>query len=274
MEILSFFPGGGKTVLPKPPNFTYTGDYRTVSDGKAGWMIELLSSGEFVPGEDIIIDVFCVGGGSGGNPGAGSGDNFYHYFNAGGGGGGGFTATAKSIPLYGGDKISVEIGAGGKPQTKGGTTKFGNILQADGGGDPMTSNTYDVEYGRKGSSGGGGGQMVVVDKEDGNTEKYSGGDGGSDGGNGRGNYPGTGNGKTTRAFGEENGKLYAGGGAGGRVYKTDAVRYYGGEGGGGDSGMAGEPNTGGGGGGAIYDSGSAGSGGSGIVIIRNAREAA
>lgn len=79
--------------------------------------------------------------------------------------------------------------------------------------------------------------------------------GGQDGSNGAGSTPGKGQGTTTREFGEENARLYASGGHG-----------YGGANGG--------ANTGDGGGGCSSEAVGAGKGGSGIVIIRNARRSA
>lgn len=108
-------------------------------------------------------------------------------------------------------------------------------------------------------------------------------DGASDGadaaGNGNG-VGGRGQGTTTREFGEATGDLYAGGGGG---YSPSGVaRSSGGAGGGGRGGVGnansgytpgenGQPNTGGGGGGRSGDGTGRGLGGSGIVIIRNAR---
>lgn len=116
-------------------------------------------------------------------------------------------------------------------------------------------------------------------------------------------YYGEGSGSTTREFGEDSGALYGGGGGAGAGVSTTnpnggkSVRSPGGAGGGGDgglrvgrdynstataAGLAGTANTGGGGGGAgrpiwsvnyMYDlyPANGGNGGSGIIIIRNAR---
>lgn len=88
-------------------------------------------------------------------------------------------------------------------------------------------------YGGNGGSGGAG---------------YAGHEGGVDGGNGTGNGGATGQGTTTREFAEPDGRLYS---TGGSVNISAPA--------------AGEPNTGDGGDGGYYD------GGSGIVVIRNAR---
>lgn len=108
----------------------------------------------------------------------------------------------------------------------------------------------------------------------GGTSGCKAGNGGSDGGNGRNNENGgekggTGQGTTTREFGESTGNLYAGGGGGG----YDGGAGIGGAGGGGNGGdenaTPGQENSGGGGGGNDSEPGA--NGGSGIVIIRNAR---
>ena len=240
-------------------DFTYTGDYRIrFEDG----VVELLSSGEFKSLDDSNIDIFCVGGGGGGgNRSSTSGSS---------GGGGGYTATRLNNKITVNTRIDVTIGNGGangSTGSNGETTSFGNILSANGGkGGRTNSTTADG-----GSAGGDGGT-------------YTGGKGGSDGAS---TSAGSGQGTTTREFGESSGKLYAGGGGGGcnstniADYDVNGGAGSGGKGGGGNGGNykypagAGMANTGGGGGGgqgtnsASYPSG--GKGGSGIVCIRKAK---
>jgi len=240
-------------------DFTYTGDYRIrFEDG----VVELLSSGEFKLLDDNNIDIFCVGGGGGGgNRSSTSGSS---------GGGGGYTATRLNNKITANTRIDVTIGNGGangSTGSNGETTSFGNILSANGGkGGRTNSTTADG-----GSAGGDGGA-------------YTGGKGGSDGAS---TSAGSGQGTTTREFGESSGKLYAGGGGGGcnstniADYDVNGGAGSGGKGGGGNGGNykypagAGMANTGGGGGGgqgtnsASYSSG--GKGGSGIVCIRKAK---
>ena len=57
--------GGGAWV--GIPNFTYTGTYETVDDGDGNWRIKFLTSGVFtlLKPKQLLIDVFCVGGGGG-----------------------------------------------------------------------------------------------------------------------------------------------------------------------------------------------------------------
>lgn len=240
-------------------DFTYTGDYRIrFEDG----VVELLSSGEFKSLGNDSVDIFCVGGGGGGGNRSGT--------SGGSGGGAGYTATRLNNKIIANTRISVTIGNGGdngSTGSNGGTTSFGNILSANGGKGGRT-NTTTADGGSAGGNGG----------------AYTGGKGGSDGAS---TSAGTGQGTTTREFGDSAGKLYAGGGGGG-CNSTDIADYdvnggagSGGEGGGGRGGNYKYPagngiaNTGSGGGGgqgtnsAKYPSG--GKGGSGIVCIRKSK---
>lgn len=258
----------------KAPKFTYTGTYNVREDG----VVELLTSGTLVFINPAVIDVFLVGGGGAGGY---IGNNVK---DAGcGGGGGGYTRTIRKIPVTANQSIPVTIGAGGALRQNGGATSFGTEYTVNGGVSPYVNADGRV-IGGAGGSGGGGGVTYSNDY----------GSGGSDGANGETGYPSTviggrGQGSTTREFGEESGKLYAGGGGGGRITIDHIpVISKGGDGGGGagawvSSGKyqvasAGVPNTGGGGGGrATYSSYSspltaeAGPGGSGIVCLRVAR---
>lgn len=249
------------------PEFTYTGDFETVNDSdepitvpQGNWKIRFLTSGTLtftnLNGAENGIDVFLVGGGASGG--------------GRGGGGGGYTKTQKSVSVKVGIEYPIIVGAGGvgpttsnkvPPNAGGATSAFG--LTANGGD---TSTTGD--YPSSGGSGGGSGKVGGAG--------YS---GGSDGSSGGGDVGGSGQGTTTREFGESTGKLYAGGGGGGAV--TTNEKSSGGAGGGGDGGGAGaDPrpknggaNTGGGGGGLgnLHSAATYASGGSGIVIARNKR---
>ncbi len=246
---------GGKPQL----KFTYTGDYVVRDDG----VVELRSSGTLVFLSKAVIDLFLVGGGAGGA--AGQTRNYV----AGAGGGSGYTKTYKNVQVAKGS-ISVEIGAGGVGATTasaysgaGNTTSFGEYT-ANGGGSAHSTNAGDGGSG--GGSAGGSDYGVTVS---------FGGKGGSDGSNGVSGYvgtPGTGQGTTTREFGESTGKLYAGGGGGGG--RSNGAGGDGGGGYGGNlsySGRDGAANTGSGGGGGMgygADLQSGGAGGSGIVCIR------
>lgn len=262
--------------------FTYTGEYNMRDDG----VVELLTSGTIVFLEPTVIDVFMVGGGGGGT----SVDRqpYSNYQAAGGGGGGGYTRTLRRISVSANVQIPVTVGAGGQSGASGGETAFNTDYAVNGGLSKGFYTGQGAFPGADGSSGGGGGTISNSD----------GGTGGSDGGNGESGYPtsvlgGNGQGFTTREFGEATGKLYAGGGAGGRFMNGNAPKIsIGGSGGGGNGAWiswnpaksqapaAGTANTGGGGGGgaatntpdttAVSQHGA--SGGSGIVCFRAAAE--
>ena len=265
---------GGKPKL----KFTYTGDYVVRKDG----VVELLTSGTIVFLEPRVIDVFMVGGG--GKGGRCVMTSSPAYYTANGGGGGGYTRTIKRLAAQGSYEINIGTGSA-TANVDGGSTAWGSAYTVAGGKSSaeMPSAPAAAATGRPGGSGGGGG---VISNSDYGT-------GGSDGNNGEQGYfgpvaGGTGQGFTTREFGEATGKLYAGGGGGGRymVSQTPIVSI-GGPGGGGAGGWAGSAsgqlqapsaggaNTGGGGGGAVanYTGGTqGGSGGSGIVCFRDAAE--
>lgn len=236
------------------PKVTYTGDYKIVNGDTENWTIRFLTSGTLTfQSTPPAIDVFCVGGGAGGQRNEDSG-----YGTRAPGGGGGYTKTKKNVSVEKDQSYAITIGAGGAGKgyvslgsygnDGGTTTAFG--VSASGG--RAAYSTYGVTPGGNGGSGGG--------KAD---EKSN---GGSDGGNGTGSSSsqGRGQGSTTRAFGESGGELFAGGGAG-FAYGSGG---RGGAGGGGDAGKSGTVNTGGGGGGSTAP----GNGGSGIVIIRAFKE--
>ncbi len=246
-------------------SFEYSGLFSDLTDTSTEGYVKLLTSGLLVFTTNVECDVFLVGGGGNGSDAANS--------LSGGGGGGGYTKTYKrsdegwrdgdALNIPDGFVSTVVIGEAGE------TTSFTNTDLSisfiansgfNGGGDTRGPN------GGNGGSGGGGGAGTAI----------PGALGGSNGGNGSSTNQGssgTGQGHTTREFGEEQGSLYAaGGGGGGEPSGT------GGAGGGGNGGtvsqpgQSAQPNTGGGGGGAGRTSlGSitpGGSGGSGIVVIR------
>lgn len=238
------------------PEFTYTGDYEIVNDSdepitvsQGNWKIRFLTSGTLtftnLNGAEGGIDVFLVGGGAGGN----------YSYRGGAGGGSGYTSTMQAVTVRVGVKYDIVIGAGGAgAKTAGG--RAGGVTSAFGssanGGATLSDNGV---YGGDGGSGGGSG--TLNQDKDGAYSKA--GVGGTDGANGQGTHPGTGQGTTTREFGEPNGTLYATGGKGaaGNNITPDPVSQNTGDGGNGA-------------GGSIEST----AGGSGIAIIRNTRGAA
>lgn len=255
------------------PRYSYTGDHQLIKDENDHWRTKLTSSGVFenTGDEDLVVDLFMVGGGSGARY---------------GGGAGGYTKTVKKITIKKGQRINVIIGAGGKggdntnpvvPNIDGGSTSFGEHSVEGGKRNPSTNN--GPYYGNNGGSGGGGSM---------NTSNGSGktsGNAGSDGSNGGNSLlpGGTGQGTTTREFGEPGATLYAPGGVGaasqggnlgaaaqsdegptagtGTSGKEGSITYIGAPGGRG---------YGAGGGGGVKG----GDGTSGIVVIRDSRESA
>lgn len=257
---------GGVASTEDAPAFelpVFTGNHAIFGDETAG-RIELYESGDLTlsPG---TYDFFLVGGGGAGYRGRYSESSD----STGGGGAGGKTFTQKAVTV---PKLTVcpaLVGAGG---SQSGITVNDSNFSAQAGGGANQS-----KGGSGGSGGGGGGE------DRGNVH---GGSGGSDGSNGADGYSkteyhkgGTGQGTTTKSFGEVGGTLYAGGGGGGACSGRGAGAA-GGAGGGGAGGngssqtkpgAAGTPNTGGGGGGGADYTGTstqAGAGGSGIIIVR------
>lgn len=247
--------------------FSYTGECLFFAEDNGNWRLKLLTSGVLTLLRKTKVDIFAVGGGGGGGNGN---DGSY----GGQGGGGGFTATVKAQSLTKNVPYTVTIGAGGAAHTRGGASSFGELCTAQGGW-----------YGANGGDGGGaGGSGGGVPGSTANTwAKRAGGAGGSDGSDGLTTNEiytavGKGQGTTTRAFGDADGELYAGGGGGGGTWgaKSSGPGGAGGAGGGGNGnkfrmdGLPGETNTGGGGGGGGGHN-AGGAGGSGIVILRSAR---
>lgn len=262
---------GGGTA--KRLEFEYTGTYNErLDDG----VVELLSTGTLKVTKDTYIDAFLVGGGGAGSGGSGG---FNTSWNGGGGGAGGFTKTIKKALLQENVEYSVVIGAGGIALS--GKNAYGKVGPAGGN---TAAFGYTVEGGKSASSNlnggnGGSGGGVAGTKSTTSTDADPG-DGASDGNNALTigtRIGGTGQGTTTREFGETTGKLYAGGGAGAKG-SASSTKASGGEGGGGAQGVSGEANTGGGGGGGTTSVQSSeyvsypGSGGSGIVCIRLHKE--
>lgn len=234
------------------PEFTYTGDYEIVNDSdepitvsQGNWKIRFLTSGTLtftnLNGAEGGIDVFLVGGG-------GSRATSGVDWNMPGGGGGGYTKTMKNIQVTAGSEYSIVVGAkGATGQNAGGnTTAFGSTAN---GGQPGQS---DGKGGNGGSGGGGGAHQNHNGVDAGSWGSAA--NGGTDGSNGS-NSPyagGTGQGTTTREFGETAGKRYAAGGGG--ISGNTALN--------GAMGTVDVP---------LENSGTAGY--SGIAIIRNARGA-
>lgn len=267
----------GKTYAP----VNVVGDEVTITSTK-NWT---------VPTGWRTMKVFGVGGGGGGQ-GGGSGGNTGR-----GGGGGGYTKTSGNIAVTPGTSYSAQIGSGGAGSTSnanasdGGATKLGDVFTVNGGQGGRYGTGASRQSGGNGGSGGGANSFYSSSGSSLQNDGRPGGSNGSSGGSTQSSADGsksfsggTGQGTTTRSFGESAGSLFAGGGGGGGHMNHPSGS--GGEGGGGaggstssgsgnyavaNAGKSGGTNTGGGGGGGYknsYGNGYGGAGGSGILIIR------
>ena len=254
-----------------PYYIEYTGNCTILNDGSGNWRIKFTTSGTVKFNTSMSVDIFLVGGGGGGGTGC-------YYYACGSGGGGGYTLTKKQINLEANTAYPIVIGAGGKSYTDGESSKAFGFTAAGG----LHGQSSGAE--KAGDGGSAGGKAAQYSPQPGAS------DGGDDpGGSAKGQRSKSGpNGETgtTREFGEETGALYAGGGGASGYYHSTSGAVVpggaGGAGGGGTGGKVGETtddsgrgsngtnNTGGGGGGA-WPANWGGTGGSGIVIIRNKR---
>ncbi|MBQ5587013.1 MAG: hypothetical protein IIU73_00165 [Selenomonadales bacterium] len=231
-------------------SFTYSGAYDFIDQGDGNWMVRFKTRGMLTLKTNIAVDVWALGGGGGGD------------LNGGGAGSGYCGTVASNLSLAKGDAITIEIGAGGAGAvtqgdgnqhsgSTGGTTSFklpnGTTYSKTGGkGSGKNRAQYSERIGGNGGSGGGG---------------YGAGKGGTNGSNGeKGNYAngGTGQGSSTYEFADTSLVLKATGGN-----AMDAT-----------SGKNKSANTGDGGDSRSSNSANAYNGGSGLLIIRNAREVA
>lgn len=217
-----------------------------------------------IPSGYKSMDAFLVGGGgSGANRNA---PNSRHVY-SGAGGSGGYTKTQTLVSLT---SKSLTITVGGANANSEVQYNASSKITANCG---KTQTAVMVCNPVDGGSGSGRGGQYGVDS-DGDSYGYPAYDGGTNGGNGGGSNPGKGQGTTTKAWGSASGTLYSGGGGGGMAYWGSSTVGQGGNGGGGNgasgsaNGQNGTANTGGGGGGGSGGGRSAGTGGSGIVIIR------
>jgi hypothetical protein len=120
-------------AFPCPPGSTWTWQGTRVTAQV------FPASGQYTPSPGLVACVVeCVGGGGGSGPAVG----FANYITSGGGGGsGGYSRIALPAPLVAGG-VAVTVGAGGAPsaslppgpESTGGTTSFGALCVANGGG--------------------------------------------------------------------------------------------------------------------------------------------
>lgn len=294
--------GNFKVSLRTIPEFTYSGSYQIVDDNDnvisnvdsytGNWKIRFLSSGTLtftnLHSASKGIDVFLVGGGgNGGRSYGGFQAGRWGYASGGGGGGGGYRTTKRGVSVT---TTSYSISVGGA-RTK--STAFGYTANPGANGSGGFANLADCEGGPAGGSGGaagGRGGVNICSPYNGasggcefddcnfSSNRYGGGGGGGHGHNGEVSYT---SGSKDPGIGTPGNGGAGGGGTGNNQYRNANTHN-------------GQANTGGGGGGAsfVYDRYTAGSncwssngcfdvsrtteyaagtGGSGIVIIRNKR---
>ena len=236
------------------PAFTFTGNYKIENEGTADWKIYFLTSGTLTFTEEPPrIDVFLVGGGGGGGQGWNS---------AGAGGGGGYTKTVTNIVVSASKEYAIVVGEGGtvtytaKSNDGDSSSAFGYSASGGQGGGGINQNNISWVGGNGGSGG----------------ANYSNTTGaGSDGNNAT--SGGTGQGTTTREFGESTGKLYSAGGQGGDNTGSSSPKNPPIDETGGAAGVKPPANRGGGGGGSNhYNINNATAGGSGVLVIRGHKE--
>ena len=201
------FVGGGAISAPIiGKDFNWTGGdgtYQVIDDDGGDWRIKFPYSGTFTPLKNMVIDAFLVG--------AGGGKGYTRC----GGGGAGYTTTVRSIVLAANTSYSIVVGAAGtngrssgSDGTNGGTTSAFSAVAAGGKGSTTGKGTQGIGLSGSGGSGGGGYNISGVHAQ------RSAADGGTDGTDGTTitSAGGTGQGTTTREFGEADGELYASGG--------------------------------------------------------------
>lgn len=251
---------GGIDKKKKPPVFTITGanyDYReaTAADGTVNWELAIYGSCTLNFSRVVPVDIWLVGGGGPGTTGRQSGSNCY----GGSGGTGGERMTISNETLTEHQDYALVVGGSGQATTAFGRTARTRAGSAGGAGGYAGSSSYTGPYA------GTDGQLAFAAHSVPNVSlitslvgrKYGAGGGGARARSGE---------YVTSGGGSVNGGV-TGGGKGGNDPTTSSGR----------NGTAGQANTGAGGGGACYDAPATGgsfvpgAGGSGIIIIRNAR---
>lgn len=247
------YQSGGGTPAFQLPEFTGN---NAISGDELSGRIELYESGTLTlyPG---TYDIFLVGGGS-----SGAGPNGFTKSYA--GGCSGKTSTQSALVIEELKRVDCVVGAGGARTTE--TSGGGDNYNSGGTSSVNIGDMYEAAGGTLPNGGSGGGRAG------------SSGDGGAGASDGA-SASGTGQGTTTRMFGESSNTIYAGGGGGGAA---DGSGGSGGAGGGGTGcwydttsrngeGTPGTANTGGGGGGGKKGGGKrlqGTAGGSGVIIVR------
>ena len=266
-------------------DFTYSGQCQVIDDSTEAyneWRIKFLTSGTLKFTANIAVDIFLVGGGGGGAGHATNSNN--NSLLCTGGGGGGYTKTLNNITLNKNVSYSIVIGNGGVKGDKsvkgnihgnygnpGGNTSISEITNGSvnggiGGGGPIPtgdSSSYPLKGGSGGSGSGCGyssigGRITSVTRSTRATDGNNGNKCNVTGNVAGWGTPGTGQGSTTKEFGDNGATSYSMGGASGGSDASYGVVSNSGNGGDGRCHR----------GDNIYGSGSNVDGSSGVLIIR------
>lgn len=125
--------------------FSYSGTNVYTQEAGAAWTCILTGDGTLTVTEPIAVDLYLLGGGQGGYSGLKTTYGGYSgtFYVGGAGGQGGFISTVYNVTLPSGT-YAVTIGQGGAEGNGvvGGTTYFGNIASAPGGGSGADTSIY------------------------------------------------------------------------------------------------------------------------------------
>ena len=288
--------------------FSYTGKFKVGSTeytntsyntNSTPWQVEFLTSGTLnITALSTNVDAYVVGGGGGGGGAGRTATMTTGSYAGAGGGGGGAAKKVTNFALSLNTNYTITIGAGGtgaqsqaEDGSAGGTSSLGSLITAAGGSGGSKCGSIDAN-----AAGGTGGTTVGGSLSGTTVNGAKGGNGGCRNNcthyNGIG-YKGEDGASGTAAFGSGSTLYGAGGGGGAHSWANgnSACSGAGGSTGGGAGGVSttgggyanhgsnATANTGSGGGGAsgggctssFPTCGHGGSGGSGIVIIRNKR---
>lgn len=238
------------------PKYTYNGSLHYTDEGSGNWHVKFTTGGTLTIEKAMTIDVFLVGGGYGGDAGTGG---YRCYGGNGGRGGNIYTVYNRKIPA---GTYAIEIGSGGSSGSAGSATNAFSLSSSSGtagaaggiGASIAGTDSGAITYSTAGSNG-----VYAFDTSAIDGVMYAAGGGGAACVNTKFVW--------TKDFGgvsQPGGTTGGGYGAEAQADGSAATNNTGSGGGGG-----GADASGNGGGGAHSYSG--GYGGSGVIIIRNAR---
>lgn len=238
------------------PRYTYNGSLQYTDEGSGNWHVKITTGGTLTIEKAMTIDIFLVGGGYGGDAGTGG---YRCYGGNGGRGGNIYTVYNRKIPA---GTYTIEIGSGGSSGSAGGHTNAFSLSSSSGtagaaggiGASIAGTDSGAITYSTAGSNGVYAFGTSAIDGV-----MYAAGGGGAACVNTKFVW--------TKNFGgvsQPGGTTGGGHGADAQAYGGNATNNTGSGGGGGGA----DASANGGGGAYSY---SGGYGGSGVIIIRNAR---